>query len=167
MLKRNRKQYSKMGRVFRCATVAALISILFGGPAASQMYIYPSEGQSAEQQSKDEATCREWATKQTGIDPDNLNIPQAAAKDSADAGKTVAGSTAVGGAIGGLGGSMGGQFGKGVAVGALVGAVGGMVKTQMDQGKQKKSQDQQKTDLLNQYNRAFRACIEGKGYTVR
>ena len=166
MSKKNRHRL-RLANVLRGATFAAATVMLMSGTALSQMYIYPSEGQSAEQQSKDETTCREWATKQTGIDPDNLNIPQAAPKDSTDAGKTVAGSTAVGGAIGGLGGSMGGQFGKGAAVGALVGAIGGMVKTQMDHSNQRKSQDQQKQDLLNQYNRAFRACIEGKGYTVR
>jgi len=35
-------------------------------------FVYPSKGQSEEQQSKDKWECHQWATKQTGIDPEKM-----------------------------------------------------------------------------------------------
>ena len=43
----------------------------------SQQFIYPSEGQTPEQQQKDEGECYVWAKGQTGYDP--ANPPQVAA----------------------------------------------------------------------------------------
>jgi hypothetical protein len=37
-----------------------------GGPAAGQIFMYPKNGQSAEQQSSDRAECQKWATDQAG-----------------------------------------------------------------------------------------------------
>ena len=36
---------------------------------ADDLFIYPTKGQSAEQQDQDKWECRAWATKQTGFDP--------------------------------------------------------------------------------------------------
>ena len=38
-------------------------------PQGDQMYIYPQNGQSAEQQASDKYECHKWASSQTGFDP--------------------------------------------------------------------------------------------------
>jgi hypothetical protein len=38
-------------------------------PTTTQLFIYPRNGQSADQQSKDKYECHAWATNQTGFDP--------------------------------------------------------------------------------------------------
>ena len=35
-------------------------------------FVYPSKGQSEEQQNKDKWECHQWASKQTGIDPEKM-----------------------------------------------------------------------------------------------
>jgi hypothetical protein len=49
-------------------------------PAVSKLFAYPKNGQTEDQQSRDEYECHTWAAKQTGYDP----IPAAADKASAD-----------------------------------------------------------------------------------
>jgi hypothetical protein len=36
-----------------------------------QAFVYPSRGQSPQQQQKDEFDCHQWAIQQTGFDPSN------------------------------------------------------------------------------------------------
>jgi hypothetical protein len=38
-------------------------------PQGDQMYIYPQNGQSAEQQASDKYECHKWASSQSGFDP--------------------------------------------------------------------------------------------------
>ncbi len=38
-------------------------------PQGDQMYVYPQNGQSAEQQASDKYECHKWASSQTGFDP--------------------------------------------------------------------------------------------------
>lgn len=38
-------------------------------PASDQLFVYPKNGQSAEQQEKDRYECHRWAVDQTGFDP--------------------------------------------------------------------------------------------------
>ena len=40
-------------------------------PAAEQMFIYPREGQTEQQQADDRYACHRWAVDQTGFDPTN------------------------------------------------------------------------------------------------
>ena len=42
---------------------------LLPAAAPAQTYVYPSQGQGAEQQAADESQCSAWATQQTGFDP--------------------------------------------------------------------------------------------------
>ena len=69
---------------------------------------------------------------------------------------------------------MGGKFGKGAAVGAAAGLVGGGIRQRRQAGEQQARQNEwawQESNNYNQqrsqYNRAFGACLEGRGYTVR
>lgn len=41
-------------------------------PSSSQLFIYPSKGQSQEQQADDRYACHSWAVSQTGYDPTRL-----------------------------------------------------------------------------------------------
>jgi hypothetical protein len=38
-------------------------------PQTAQLFIYPRQGQSAEQEAKDRSECHSWAVSQTGVDP--------------------------------------------------------------------------------------------------
>jgi hypothetical protein len=49
--------------------ILSLTSLLFGSTALGQPFIYPSKGQSPEQQQKDRYECHTWAVQQTGFDP--------------------------------------------------------------------------------------------------
>ena len=62
--------------------IAGLVAVAFSGVAAGEgsqslsstleIYVFPAEGQSAEQQSKDEVECYNWAVSNTGSDPFDL-----------------------------------------------------------------------------------------------
>ena len=135
---------------------------------AAAPVIYPAKGQTADQQHQDQAQCHQWAVETTGIDP--ANLPQPSSAPVAQNGRPVLRGAAAGAAVGGLGGSLGGEFGKGAAAGALVGAVAGGVRRHRNQAAAQSSQAQarqQHEQMLQQYNRAYGACLEGRGYTVK
>ncbi|UCF86732.1 MAG: hypothetical protein JSV71_04405 [Nitrospiraceae bacterium] len=142
--------------------------------AQSDFIIYPNEGQSKEQQEKDQFSCYSWAKGQTGFDP--MERPTATAPPpQKEAKKGGVGRGAVGGALLGAGiGAIAGDAGKGAAIGGLSGgAIGGMrrqeQKRQEEQAQQQWAQQQvsQYEHRRNEYNRAYTACLEGRGYTVR
>ena len=124
--------------------------------------VYPSKGQSADAQAKDETQCYQWAQKQTGIaDPSKPpQQPQQAGPD---------GSRAKGAARGAARGAIVGEVanddaGKGAAVGAATGAVRGKHQSRKTaaQKQQSAAAGQKQT-----FNKAFSACMEGKGYSVK
>jgi hypothetical protein len=120
---------------------------------AAKMYIYPQKGQSKDQQAKDETECRTWATQQSGVDP---NAP--AAKGSHARGTV--GGAARGAALGAAVGAIAGDAGKGAGAGAVVGGVGGRRGS-------KRAQQAQQAAVTDSFQRAFAACMEGRGYTVK
>src|SRR3546814_8001197 len=64
------------GRSMRVlATGVCTLLLLASGATAQQIIVYPSQGQSPEQQSKDQAECQTWATGQTGFNPANPPPP--------------------------------------------------------------------------------------------
>ena len=150
--------------------VSVLISTLFVGSAlAQELIIYPKKGQSKEVMGKDKYECYQWAKKETGFDP--MEIPKATApapKQEAKKGGVVrgaAGGAAVGAIIDGGEGA-----GKGAAAGALIGAV--RRRRQEKEHTQKEQQwaneqTSQYAQKRNKYNRAYAACLESKGYTVK
>ena len=134
-----------------------------------KLVVFPTKGQSKQQQKKDEFDCYMWAMEQSGIDP--LNLPKTQAQtQSGPTGGAVKG--AARGAIAGVAiGAIAGDAGKGAAIGAAAGGMRGAGKGQQQQAQQnQKAQadaaaaDQAKKDS---YIKAFSACIEGKGYTVK
>ena len=113
-------------------------------------YAYPQRGQTAEQQSRDQYECQAWAKQQSGFEP--------------GAGTTRG--AAVGGVIGALGGAAagaalgaatGGGAGRGAAIGAATGGIGGVVLGGSGAYAQNK----------DGYDRAYAACMTGRGYVVK
>jgi hypothetical protein len=151
-------------------TIGITVFLLAGSfPAlAADLMVYPAEGQPPEQQTADQQECKSWAINQSGVNPDTLGAAPVAVTEPAGA-KPLRGA-AVGAAVGGLGGSLGGEFGKGAAAGAAVGILAGGIR----QRRERKSADsmnqqlqQQQQQHLEKYTRAYGACLEGKGYTVK
>src|SRR5262245_25077873 len=134
------------------------------------MFAYPAKGQSPAQQRAHEAECYGWAQQQTGIDPTALPPPTPEPKKQGADGsglKGAAGGAAVGTAIGAIAGGTG----EGAAIGAIAGGLRGRRK-----GKEKHKQEQEqakqqaqaaKAQSSETFNKAFGACLEAKGYTVK
>lgn len=141
-------------------------------PAPAAPIIYPAKGQTAEKLEKDKAECYGWAQKQTGYDPVAAAQQSGAAQQgtgSAAGGETARGA-ARGAAAGAAVGAVAGDAGKGAAAGAAVGGVGGRAKKkgkEAQQQEQAAQQQEQASQQLGQYQKAFAACIEGRGYTLK
>ena len=141
------------------------------------MIIYPSKGQSPEQQSKDESACISWAESQTGLvlsggKVDAAAAGQAAKQQTADAtqGAAVVGA-AKGAAVGVAIGAIAGDAGTGAAIGAVAGAVGGRrAKKQAEAQAEAKGTQQaqaQNQAAVDQFKKAAGACLDGRGYSVK
>lgn len=133
------------------------------------LIVFPSKDQSKQQQKEDEFECYKWAMEQTGIDP--LNLPKVEAQvQSGPTGGAVRG--AAGGAAAGAAiGAIAGDAGKGAAIGATAGALRGRRAGQQAQA-QANSQSQAQANAANEevknnFKKAFSACMEGKGYTIK
>ena len=161
-----------------------------GGLSSSLgMYVFPAKNQTAQTQSNDEAACFGWAKTRTGIDPMAIKPQTAAAPQQAattspsDAGKgAVAGGAVKGAVVGTAIGAIAGDTGKGAAIGATAGTVAGVRGKRQAQSQAAANQQQQQAaadqaaaqaaaaSVAQQkadYNKAFSACMEGKGYTIK
>jgi len=134
------------------------------------LYVFPSNQQNQETQNKDETDCYIWAKQQTGVDP--INPPQVAVKeaDTSPDGSMVVGG-AKGAAAGAAIGAIAGDAGKGAAIGAVVGGVAGRrAKKYGDAAEQQQNTQAaaaQEKKMMDSFKKAFSACMEGKGYTVK
>ena len=160
-----------------CVMFLFMVGLSFSNASnafAEDMYVYPQKGQSNEQMEKDKYECYGWAKKQAGFDP--MEAPKASAPPPAQ--EAPKGGVLRGGARGALGGlaigAIAGDAGKGAAIGAASGAlIGGMRRRdqvrQEDQAQQQWSQNQasQYSQNRSEYNRAYSACLGGRGYTVK
>lgn len=143
-------------------------------PAAPQPYIYPNRGQSPQQQEFDRGQCYSWAVQQTGFDPANPRVATAPPPSpQAPEGGLLRGAFG-GAALGAVGGAIGGNAGEGAAIGAGVGALFGAIRRARSLEEQQQTQmnyaAQQQGALAQgraNYNRAFGACMAGRGYTVQ
>lgn len=151
-------------------SLAALLSFaLFGDLAHGQSapIVYPSAGQSMDQQARDENDCRNWSTQQTGVYP--YQAPPTY-YGNPNEGMPVAGGAARGAALGAIGGAIGGDAGKGAAIGAAVGGGVGLMRKNQQRRQQAQVNDQAMAQYqadLGRYNQAFAACMQGRGYVVR
>jgi hypothetical protein len=152
-----------------CALAATLATASFVvGQAQAKPIIYPSKGQSAQQQQKDEGECYVWAKNNTGIDPAAVAAAPAPAQQT---GPAVGGGERATGAVKGavVGGIIdgGSGAGKGAAIGVLAGGVRAR-QNQKAQNAQAQQQAQgQKQGAIDTFYRAQGACLEGRGYTIK
>jgi hypothetical protein len=157
------------------STSAAAVAFLAAGAAlAQQPFIYPTKGQTPQQLEFDKGQCYTWAVQQSGYDPANPPIatppPQPMQQD--DGSQPARG--LFGGALLGAGiGAISGNAGEGAAIGGLFGMVRGAGRQRQQQQQQQQQQAaamQQRQAMqgqgLNNYQRAFRACMNGRGYNV-
>jgi hypothetical protein len=156
-------------------TFLFLVTLIAAPVLAQDLYVFPSKGQSQDQMERDKYDCYQWAKKQTGFDP--MQRPQATAsppaEEPAQGGlfRGAARGAAVGAVAGGIARD---DAGKGAAAGAAGGAmIGGMRRREQRKRQEYRQQQyaEQQAAQYNQrrgeYNRAYSACLEGKGYTVR
>jgi hypothetical protein len=156
--------------------IAAVLAGMFlaSTAMAQELMIYPNQGQSNDQLEQDKFQCYSWAKSETGFDP--MAPPTATAPPpQKEAKQGGVGRGAVrGGLVGVTAGAIAGDAGKGAAIGAASGAlVGGMRRNdqtrreEQSQQQWEQQQVQQYSQSRNSYNRAYAACLEGRGYTVR
>jgi len=120
---------------------------------------------------KDKSECYSWAKQQTGFDPMQAgSASQPSAQTQPSGGERIRGA-ARGAAVGAVVGEIANDdAGKGAAAGAAGGAmIGGMQKRgkQRQQAQAQQEQSAAVAQKQNDYNRAFGACLEGRGYTVK
>jgi hypothetical protein len=161
----------RMHRGVGALCMAALLSVGLAASAHAQSapIVYPSAGQSMDQQGRDESECRNWATQQTGIYP-NQAPPAYYGNSYQQQGAPVLRGAARGAALGAVGGAIGGDAGKGAAIGAGVGATAGVIRKNQARRQEAQVNDQAAAQYqadMGRYNQAFAVCMQGRGYAVR
>lgn len=135
-----------------------------------KLYVFPSKNQTKQKQKEDEFECYKWAMEQSGIDPLNLPKVQAAPVATGPDGSAVVGA-AKGAAAGVAIGAIAGDAGKGAAIGAVAGGLAGRRAGKQQQAQQTQQAQATATkteqEMKNSFLKAFSACIEGKGYTIK
>jgi hypothetical protein len=155
-------------KIFSTATALSFLFLASANANQPNLIVYPGKGQSPEQQKQDESACRQWAMEQTCHDPSQQPLPQVQMKTSVG-GQLAKG--AIGGALLGAGvGAIAGDAGVGAAIGAGAGGTALGVKESKSQ-KQRDAEYQQYLARYNsevaKYNKAQKACLEGRGYSVK
>lgn len=161
-------------RVMITSFAVVMVLAPSAAPLAQDLFAYPSKGQSQEQQEQDQFACYTWAKQQSGFDP--MSAPTATAPPPKDksTGPGALGGAALGAGAGAIGGAItGGKAGMGALIGGgLGGILGGLTSQgQSNKNKQKREnwerqQTAQYQQERNGYNRAYTACMTGRGYTV-
>jgi hypothetical protein len=153
-----------MRKIIVYAWMAALVLLGAGGLAAQEQYVYPARNQSDEQMGRDKEECHEWAVKQTGVDPEKVATETTTPATSGSSGGL--GGAGLGAARGAMSGDAGAGAIRGVGIGRLVHAI--RARKQMEEQHQTTTQDhQQRQAQLQKYDRAYAACLTGRGYTVQ
>ena len=147
--------------------VVGLAACVLVSAAQAEVFVYPKPGQSQESFESDQYACHNWATQQTGFNP--AAPPQAAAAPPPATGGAVRGG-ARGAAVGAVGGAIAGDAGKGAAVGAAVGGTAGAMRqnqyNRQAAAASQQAQAQQQAGYAN-YEKAYGACLSGRGYSVK
>jgi hypothetical protein len=134
------------------------------------LFVFPAKNQDKKTQDADEMACYKWAQQQTGVDP--MNPPKVEAKK---AHRGPNGSMIIGGARGAAAGAaigaITGDAGKGAAIGAVAGGLRGIrarrVGSRMEQAANNQAAAAQEKQLMDNFKKAFSACMEAKGYTIK
>jgi hypothetical protein len=148
-------------------------------PLSTQVYFYPREGQTKEQQGRDHYECYNWAVKETKFDPATSEVPMAdrvRLVPMPPPGHDTA-TLAIAGAV--LGAILGGR--RNAPGGAIIGATGGAIigaasdsarqeavmQRQDAYAAQERAMGAQFAEKEMSFRRAMSACLEGRGYSVK
>jgi hypothetical protein len=148
-----------------CALVLATLAL--DSVAQSKPIAYPAKGQSAQQQQRDDGECYSWAKNSTGIDPAMASAAPPPATGPAVGGGERVGGAARGAAGGAMIGAIAGDAGKGAAIGAVTGTMVGGHRARQNRRAQEANAQAQSQGAIDTYYRAYGACMEGRGYTLR
>lgn len=134
------------------------------------IYVFPAKDQKPEQQATDEQACYSWAVQQSGVDPMNMTPTKPDSVATGPDGSAVKG--AAKGAIAGVAiGAIAGDAGKGAAIGAAAGGMKGVAGKKRKDAKQEEANTQAAASkdkaALDSFKKAYSACLEGKGYSVK
>jgi hypothetical protein len=155
----------------RVVIVASIVGLVCGARiAAAEPVAYPTKGQSFDKQNRDEYECHAIAQKETGVDPVAVAEQATAASKSDSGGKSGAGSAAGGAAMGAMRGAAEGDAGAGALHGAGMGRLIALVRSRRQMEQQQQAGAAQSADLrsqLDKYDRAYAACMTGRGYEVK
>lgn len=155
-----------------CATLIGLgffASEVQAQAAASGVMVYPAQGQSARQQDRDKYECYDWARGQTGF------APAQASQASQGTPQNQSRSPSGGMLKGAVGGAAVGELahhdaGRGAAIGVMGAAMRERAREKQEsQARQQQAAQQQaaRGQQRANYYRAFGACMEGRGYSVK
>jgi hypothetical protein len=148
-------------------------------PVNTQVYVYPTSGQSADRVSRDRYECYLWSVKQSGFDPSQAQLAphqRVEVVPMPPPGHDTAAGAVTGAVLGAVIANP-----RNAAAGAVGGAiVGGALGAASDASREEQAkQIQQRYDRRNaaqsaaieeqasNYRRALTACLEGRGYTVK
>lgn len=151
--------------------------------AAGQVYVFPSNGQNADQQREDRMQCYSWAADQSGYDPNLAALsvyldsvtPAVSAEDAGDTWRPAIRSAARGALAGTIVGAISGDVGvgEGAAYGAGIGAVGGGLRNRRNTQQTEAAAVAQADNLaeqtrlsLSSFGKAYKTCLEGRGYAI-
>jgi len=154
---------------FQLAVAALVTCVAVAGATAqtSGPYIYPSKGQTQEQENRDKYECYQWAVSQSGFDPSKPSATSMSPQQQQ--GQAVHGA-ARGAAVGAVGGTIAGdEVGARAAGGAARGGVIGAIRRRREKREAEQEQAQAQAAGANgqeAYNRAFASCMQGRGYSV-
>jgi outer membrane lipoprotein SlyB len=149
----------------------------------TQVYVYPTKGQTPEQLDRDRYECNAWAVKQSNFDPSEVRVaPHQRVRVVAmpPEGSNVPAGAATGAVLGAVV-SRPREAGAGAIIGAIAGAAIGAASdsSRQQQREQQVEEIQKARDERNSqaaanleqqaagYRRAIGACLEGRGYTVK
>jgi hypothetical protein len=146
-------------------------------PVTTQVYVYPTGGQSPEQLSRDRYECYQWGVKQSGFDPSQTSLAPHQRVEVVP--MPPSGSSTVAGAVTGavIGAVIARDPGAGAVGGAILGGAAGAVSDSQREARARDIQgryDQRDgarmarlEEQAGNYRRALSACLEGRGYTVK
>lgn len=157
------------------------------------MFAFGRNGQNQDQQLKDESECYGMAKQRTGFDPQKggptaptVEQIQAAQSEAARSSQQATGARAGGAARGAAGGAaigaIAGSAGKGAGIGAVAGTMaGGSAQRSANAQSEQKAAAQAKAKIEKEheaqklaheegqdtFQRAFAACMDARGYSVK
>lgn len=148
-------------------------TVRVAAPPPQKIFVYPSNGQSAEQTDRDRYECHVWAVQQTGVDPSRDTNPYERVvvqpANPPGAGTAVG---AIGGAILGALIAGPGNAGAGLLIGGATGAIVGTASDASAQQQAYQTQEQINQSMAtgraraDSYRRALGTCLQGRGYTI-